>query len=342
MEWRDKLEAKAKKRRTFRLRLFIGLTISVVVAFITWIIWLPGTPERTRLQPVPQVEMEHMIAALEPKKRPSRPVIAVLGINEGTETTDYLMPYGILKRADVADVVAVSTRPGSIELFPALEVEPEATIAEFDKKYPEGADYVIVPAMKRDDDPDAIKWIKTQAEKGGFVIGVCAGALVVANTGLLDGKRATTHWYYVDRLQREHPSIQYVKDRRFVADEGVMTTTGITASMPMSLTLIEAIGGREKAQLVASELGLTYWDARHSSDQFVFSRRIALTWIQNNLAFWKSDELGVELKAGIDEVTLALVVDAWSRTDLSSITSFSGSEQLVLTKAGLKLKPTAK
>ena len=67
---------------------------------------------------------------------------------------------------------------------------------------------------------------------------------VAAAAGLPDGRRATTHWYYVKELLRRHPSIDYVPDRRFVVDRGVATTTGITAAMPMTLTLIQAIAGR--------------------------------------------------------------------------------------------------
>ena len=56
-------------------------------------------------------EADATIAALKPPKR-RRPLIAIVGINDATETTDYLMPYGILRRADVADVVALATGPG--------------------------------------------------------------------------------------------------------------------------------------------------------------------------------------------------------------------------------------
>ncbi len=88
-------------------------------------------------------EASAMIAALRPPKR-RRPLIAVVGLNDATETTDYLMPYGILRRADVADVMALATKAGPIQLFPALAVHPHATVAEFDGQYPEGADYVVV------------------------------------------------------------------------------------------------------------------------------------------------------------------------------------------------------
>src|SRR3546814_10785778 len=95
-------------------------------------------------------------------------------------------------------------------------------------------------AMSRDDDPQALQWIRQQAAKGSIIISVCAGAKVVAAAGMLDGKAATTHWYYLDELREQHPEVRYVKDRRIVIDQGVASTTGITASMPMMLTLIRS------------------------------------------------------------------------------------------------------
>ena len=201
----------------------------------------------------------------------------IIGINDATEVNDYVMPTGILRRADVADVLMVATGPGPVKLYPALTVEPDMTVAEFDARHPDGADYVIVPQMSRADDPAALQWIKAQSAKGATVIGVCAGARIVAEAGLLDNKRGTTHWFYLKKLREKHPSMQYVPNRRFVADQGVVTTTGITAAMPMSLTLIEAIAGREKAEAVARDLGLDHWDARHASDQFKFTLPFALT-----------------------------------------------------------------
>jgi len=163
----------------------------------TWILSLPPAPAVGAAPPIAQEEADATIAALKPPKR-QRPLIAIIGVNNATEATDYLMPYGILRRADVADVVALAMEPGPVTLYPALKVEPQAAAADFDAQHPEGADYVIVPAMSRDDDPAVLQWIRSQATKGAIVIGVCAGAKVVGNAGLLDGKRATTHWYYLD------------------------------------------------------------------------------------------------------------------------------------------------
>jgi putative intracellular protease/amidase len=193
--------------------------------------------------------------------------------------------------------------------------------------------------MSRDDDPAALQWIRSQAATGAVIVGVCAGAKVVGNAGLLEGRRATTQWYYLRELRDKHPAIQYVRDRRLVVDRGVATTTGITASMPMSLTLIEAIAGRDKAEAVSRDLGLTRWDARHDSDAFQFTRPFALTAIGNTLAFWDREQLGIELMPGVDEVSLALVADAWSRTFRSRAVTFAGAAGAQQTRNGLRILP---
>lgn len=319
---------------------FIGVGAAAIGAglFGGWLLSLPAAPEAGGASPVPRAEADAIVESL---RRPEadRPLIAIIGINDATETTDYLMPYGVLRRANVADVMLLATEAGRVQLFPALSVEPHTTIADFDAQNPDGADYVIVPAMSRDDDPVAVEWIRTQAKKGATIIGVCAGAKVVAETGLLDGKRATTHWYYRDEMLEKHPSIRYVADRRIVPDAGVVTTTGVTASMPMALTLIEAIAGRDKAETVAGEIGLPNWNARHDSSAFLFTRPFATTVAANTVAFWNRDELGIELTPDVDEVSLALVADAWSRTYRSRALTFSQTGDPVLSRNGVRIIP---
>jgi putative intracellular protease/amidase len=323
-----------------RLVLWSGLGVAALLATIgtAWIFSLPPTPDVSAAPPIAKEEVDATLAALKPPKR-KRPLIAVIGLNDATETTDYLMPYGILRRAAVADVVALATEPGPMTLYPAFKVMPDMTVADFDTRHPNGADYVIVPAMSRDDDPAVLQWIRNQAAKGAIIVGVCAGAKIVGAAGLLDGKRATTHWYYLDELRKKHPAIRYVADRRLVVDRGVATTMGITASMPMALTLIEAIAGRDKAEAVARELGLSHWDARHDSDAFTFTRPFALTAIVNTLAFWNREQLGIDLRPGADEVSLALVADAWSRTYRSRAVTFARTEDPLETRSRLRIIP---
>ena len=316
----------------------LGVVVLLSASGTAWILSLPGARTNTPGPTIGEGETEAALAALRPPKR-ARPRVAILGINDATEGTDYLMPYGILKRSNVADVVPLATAPGPMKLYPALEVEPQATVAQFDAQHPDGADYVIVPAMSRDDDSAALAWLKSQAAKGATVIGVCAGAMVVAEAGLLDGKRATTHWYYLKPLREKHPTIHYVADRRLVVDHGIATTTGISASMPMALTLIEAIAGRAQAEAIGRDIGLPRWDTRHDSAAFQFTRPFALTAIANSVALWSHERLGLELAPGVDEVSLALVADAWSRTCRSRVVTFTRADNAVLTRNGIRVLP---
>jgi transcriptional regulator GlxA family with amidase domain len=317
----------------------LTLTILFLLAaggFAGWLLSLPPAAAQLTPAAIAAVEAQTTVAALRPPRR-ERPVIAVLGLNDATEVTDYLMSYGILTRADVAEVVAVATGPGPIRLDPALTVLPQATTARFDVDHPEGADYVVVPKMTRDDDPAVIAWIRAQAAKGAIVVGVCAGAKVVAAAGLLENKRGTTHWYYRRELERLEPTLAWTPDRRFVVDGQVATTTGVTASAPMMVTLVEAIAGRQRATELAADLGLDTWDARHDSAGFALTRPFATTALVNRLGLWRHEMLGLPVGDGIDEIALALVADAWSRTWRSQVATVAAGP--ITTRGGLRLLP---
>jgi len=109
--------------------------------------------------------------------------------------------------------------------------------------------------------------------------------------------------------------------------------------MPMSLTLIEAIAGRDKARAVGRDIGLADWDARHQSDAFTFTRPFALTAIGNTAAFWAHERLGIELKEGADEVSLALVADAWSQTYRSQALTFARTAGALRSRNGIRILP---
>lgn len=302
--------------------------------------WLLSLPPSVKAQSVaiPAAETQAMVEALRPQKR-ARPVVAVIGINDGTETTDYLLPAGVLRRADVADVHLIATSEGPVTLFPALQVEPDMTIAGFDAAYPDGADYVIVPAMMRDDDPVALAWIEAQASKGSLIIGICAGAKIVAAAGLLDERQGTTHWFSRNDLTRLAPTITQVADRRFVVDGPVATTTGITASMPLALTLVEAIAGPERAAQTAAGIGIEHWDAGHDSQAFGLSREFVTTVMANAIAFWQYETVSIRVGPDFDAISLALVADSWSRTYRSHAISVATEPGVVRDATGIGILP---
>ncbi|WP_442909600.1 DJ-1/PfpI family protein [Hydrogenophaga sp.] len=312
-----------------------GMVILMVAA-------LAGCGAGTKMPPAPadpalrEQQTQAFVHAMKPRHA-GRPVVAIVALNEGTETTDFLLTHAVLKRADVADVTAVGSRRGRVELFPALQVEVPQDFEGFDRVHPSGADYVIVPALIDDADPVVTAWLRRQAERGARIVGVCNGTLVVGSAGLLDGRRFAGHWSSRSKVLDRHPGSTHVPHQRYLVDRDVATTTGITASIPVALALVEAMGGREKAAAVAAELGANSWTPEHDSTPFALTVRRGANYLLNKAAFWSREDWGVDVQEGMDDITLALTADAWSRTGRVSVRAESASSGTVRLRSGMPI-----
>jgi putative intracellular protease/amidase len=275
----------------------------------------------------------------------ARPVVAVIAENSGTEMTDFVIPYSVLKEARIAEVVALAVRPGNVTMRPtSLQLVPQSIAAQFDVTYPEGADYVIVPAVVKRDDPDLIAWVASQAAKGATVVSICDGAFVVANAGLFKGRHATAHWFTDGMRRQSYPDVKWVKNTRYVADGKVISTAGISASLPASFALVDAIGGHEVAVSVAASHGFQEWTSRHNSEMFEIRLGNLGNFISKNFFnqwFHETDKVGVPVGAGVDDVTFALTMDAYSRTGRSKAYAVSASAAPFSTRSGLTFVPDA-
>lgn len=272
-----------------------------------------------------------------------RPVIAIVGVNSGTELTDYVIPYGILQQANVGEVVTVATGPGAMTMRPALRIQPQATIAGFDARFPNGADYVIVPAVVQRDDPALLGWIRQQAAKGSMLVSICDGALVLANSGVLDGHRATAHWATAGYRRKTYPQVAWTDDRRYVADGKIVSSAGISAAIPTSLALVEAIAGHARAVAVAAEVGAPDWGPAHDSHQFTprLGRNLSAFATTQYLNGWfhRPQAIGVAVSTGVDEVALALTADAYARTGRARAYALATDAASVTTLRGLTFLP---
>jgi putative intracellular protease/amidase len=335
--------------------ILLGTTTAVTLVVAALIVLAPGNPAPfPAAPPIDASEHARTIDALRPPKR-KKPVIAIITLNDATEVTDLLVPYGVLSHANIADVTVVAERAEPVRLHPfsalgrgpeLLRVEPQATTRTFDQRYPDGADYVVVPALEPRNNLHVLDWIVAQHRKGAKIFSVCAGSLTLAAAGLLDGRPATTHWAYVDELRKAHPTMQWVPDRRYVAADGISTSTGITASIPVTVALVEAIAGRSMAEQLARALGMVTWDARHRSSAFQLTWEHQKTFLRNWLSFWRRETIGVPVSEGVDEIVLAVTADAYSRTALSAVITVGSSGKAVRSRHGLlihanKSGPTA-
>lgn len=283
-------------------------------------------------------EQAQTIDAMKPPKR-KRPVIAIATFNQATEVTDFLVAYGVLRHADVADVTVVAERAEPVRLYPSLSIEPGSTMQAFDQQHPDGADYVVIPAMDPGTDPFVAGWIAAQHRKGAKIVSICNGARMAATAGLLDGRRATAHWSAIPELTKKHPTMKWVQDRRYVTDNGVTTATGITASIPVMIALVEAIAGRDTAARVARHVGVETWDARHRSSTFELTNEHRKTFVRNNLTLWRHETVGIPVTDNVDEIALGLIVDAYSRTELAKVITLGRDGEAVRSRHGLMIRP---
>ncbi len=318
----------------------------VVIVSSIAALFLAGCGAGAKLPPAPadpalrQQQTQAFVQAMKPRHA-GRPVVAIVALNEGTETTDFLLTHAVLQRANVAEVKAVASRSGRVELYPALQVEVPEDFEGFDLAHPSGADYVVVPAMSNDADPAVTAWLRRQAERGARIVGVCNGTLVVGNAGLLDGRRFAGHWSSRSKLLERHPGAIHVLHQRYLVDRDVATTTGISASIPVSLALVEAIGGRDKAAAVAAELGASSWSPEHDSAPFALTVRRGASYLLNKALFWRHEQWGVEVRDGMDDIALALTADAWSRTGRVSVQAESALSGTVKLRSGMAISVNA-
>ncbi|MEV5430432.1 GlxA family transcriptional regulator [Streptomyces sp. NPDC052701] len=133
---------------------------------------------------------------------------------------------------------------------------------------------LLVPGGQGARRPDRrlVGWVRDHGPRAARLVSVCTGALLLAEAGLLDGRRATTHWAYCDRLARDHPRVRVEPDPVYVRDGHVATSAGVTAGIDLALALAEEDLGRDAALLVARHLVVFL---RRPGNQAQFSAQLA-------------------------------------------------------------------
>lgn len=103
-------------------------------------------------------------------------------------------------------------------------------------------------------DPALQDWVRTVAPRVRRLASVCTGAFLLAESGLLDGLKATSHWFFCEQLARDYPAVTVEPDRIFVRDGNILTSGGVTSGIDMALSMVEEDWGGELALLVARYL----------------------------------------------------------------------------------------
>lgn len=184
--------------------------------------------------------------------------VAIL-LFDGVEVLDFAGPYEVFSRSRLVPgtesrrsddsapfrVFTVSRDGATVVATGGLRVEPDHAFANAPH-----VDLLVVPGgfgtRPLLEDPEHLDWIRRVAADAEQVASVCTGALLLAKGGLLGGRRATTHWGALELLAEMDPTIEVVRDTRFVAD-GIITSAGVAAGIDMALSVVATRCGSEVA-----------------------------------------------------------------------------------------------
>jgi transcriptional regulator GlxA family with amidase domain len=149
--------------------------------------------------------------------------------------------------------------------------------------------------------------VRAMAPRARRKASVCTGAFLLAAAGVLDGRRATTHWRYAAELQRRHPAIRVDADRIFIREDDIWTSAGITAGIDLALAMIEEDCGIDISKAIARDLVVYH---RRSGGQSQFSTMLDLEprpgRIRDALAYARAhlgEKLSVEQLADVARIS---------------------------------------
>ncbi|MES5818069.1 GlxA family transcriptional regulator [Streptomyces sp. RG80] len=133
---------------------------------------------------------------------------------------------------------------------------------------------LLVPGGQgtRAPEPDLTEWLRVHGPRAERLVSVCTGAILLAEAGLLDGHRVTTHWAYADKLARDHPEVDVEPDPIYIRDGRVATSAGVTSGIDLALALVEEDLDREVALAIARHLVVFL---RRPGNQAQFSAQLA-------------------------------------------------------------------
>ncbi|RLU03881.1 MAG: helix-turn-helix domain-containing protein [Ketobacter sp.] len=145
-----------------------------------------------------------------------------------------------------------------------------------------------------------IPWLQQQSERGALIGSVCTGMVLLAAAGLLDGKRATTHWGMIDRVRRCFPSVHMEPDQLYIEQGNIITAGGGYAGNDLALYLVEKLCGKEMARQCANALLLDLGRSSQSMYAGIMHHRMHNDERVQSIQQWMEQHFASEIK--LDEL----------------------------------------
>jgi len=190
-------------------------------------------------------------------------------ISDGAVVIDFCGPWEVFQDAAPSDgkggfhLYTVAEKHAPVETSGGMKILPNYTFENAPRPK-----VIVIPAQNGDNE-SMYRWIRESSKAADVTMSVCTGAFVLAKTGLLSGKSATTHHYAYTELAMRYPDIHVKRGYRFVEEGKIATAGGLTSGMDLALRVVERYYGRDQAMRTALNMeyqGQGWLDATGASN----------------------------------------------------------------------------
>jgi transcriptional regulator GlxA family with amidase domain len=248
-------------------RMAATVLVALVVAGGVGAVGIAGARAEVYTPRGPGAPPTQVDAVAAPTHDPAKPTAVIVLGPEGANAADVLAPYEVLAATGAFNLYTVAPQRQPVPLTGNLDLVPDLSLEQLDQRLPTGPEVIVVPQLSEvaaglpPSLAPVIAWLQRQRTQGDpLLVGVCVGAQVLAEAGLLEGRPVTSHWLGLIGLRRDYPQLDWQDGVTYIDDGDLITTAGVLSGVNGALRVIERLLGPAAAAQAAQAVA---WPAYH-------------------------------------------------------------------------------
>lgn len=277
-----------------------------------------------------------------PEYDSAKKTVFIVADPEFTVLFDLLAPFYLFNATENANVYVVAKQKTPILIKRDLFVCPQLTFMQADSMQL-SADVIVIPALSiRDDHQDTtvITWIKRHYTPRTKLLTICDGASTGAATGLYDGKSITCHATDFARVKTHFSKPLWIQDLTVTKAGNAFSTAGVSNAVEGCLLVIKEMFGSATSKKVAADINYPHEEIRLAHRSIALSGGDELA-AAGKVVFKSNKDIGILLDNGINEFTMATIIETYGRTFPTSFKTLILHDSAISTRYGLSIICTA-